>query len=139
MCRRCLFTMAFCACVTTCADRSEVLPSAPSTISNGIAVYDGVNFTGASGHIQADVADLSKFGNGPCEHSSGDDVVSDWDDCISSIRVTPGVRATVYVHPNFKGWGVTIDKDVPSLWFVLGPCRRASVNDCISSIRVTPR
>ena len=134
-----LIAAVLCAgAATTCEDLPDS-PSGPSNPTTGIVVYDGANFTGLSGHIERDVADLSQYGNGPCRHSvSEDDYSYDWNDCISSIRVSPGTRAIIYVHPNFKGWGVTIDTDVRSLEFVLGPCRRNSVDECVSSIRVMP-
>jgi hypothetical protein len=134
-------TAALLACFSGSCEDQPLLPSAPSELTAGVVVFDGVNFSGGSAHIQADVADLSKY-KGPCEHDSDSDSSSytkDWDDCVSSIRVSSNSRAIVYVDTNFKGWGVTIDKNTPSLEFVLGPCNRASVNDCISSIRVTSR
>ena len=130
----------FACAATACDGAREALPTAPSELLTGIVVFDRANFAGGSAHIQGDVADLSNY-SGPCEHDKGDDAppAHDWDDCISSIRLSPNVRATIYVDTKFKGWGVTIDEDVPNLEFVLGPCRRASMNKCITSIRVTSR
>src|ERR1051325_7799958 len=58
------------------------------------------NFQGESAHITADTSNLSDF-KGPCEHSDTDaNGVSsssyDWNDCISSVRIAPGWRATIY-------------------------------------------
>ena len=123
------------ACASATCENTEGLPSAPSNLTTGIVIFDGARYTGKSAHIQGDIADLSKP-DGPCtEIDEGDS----WDDCVSSIRVSPGTRAVVFVDTNFKGWGRAIDEDVPDLEFVLGPCRRASMDDCISSIRVSPR
>ena len=135
-------TAALFACAAASCEDLPLLPSAPSNLTAGVVVFEGTNFTGGSAHIQTDIADLSNY-KGPCEHDSGGGDYApykeDWDDCVSSIRVAPGSRAVVYVDSNFKGWGVTIATNTPNLEFVLGPCRRASVDDCISSIRVTSR
>ena len=124
--------------MTACSERDS-LPSAPSSPAAGIVLFDRANFAGVSAYIQNDVGDLSKY-DGPCDHDTSDDVtVSSWDDCISSIRVSPGSRAVVYVNANFKGWAVTIDQDVPNLGLVLGPCSKVSIDNCITSIRVMSR
>ena len=58
-----------------------------------------------------------------------------WDDCISSIKVPEGWRATIYEDPNFRGGSLTITADIPDLDRVMGPCN-GDWENCISSIRI---
>ena len=116
------------------------LPGAPSELTTGITVYEHANFAGASAHIEADVNNLEDF-KGPCEHTtySGDGTSQterNWGDCISSIRVAPGWRATIYRDDSFKGQSVETTADLPNLQLVAGSCDKDGLNDCISSIRV---
>lgn len=119
-----------------CQDR---LPTAPSEVTTGLVIYEHANFVGASALITRDIRDLKDF-RGPCERyeSSGSGSVSvdrSWDDCISSIRVAPGWRATVYRHDDFRGESLDLDADVSNLQLVAGDCDEG-MNDCITSIRV---
>jgi hypothetical protein len=93
-------------------------------------------FRGSSQQIGADVTDLDKV-EGPCGDTE-DESSRTWNDCISSVRVLPGWRATLYGDRNFHG-GTIADH---------GGRRRSrgaegilfgSFNDCISSIRVSRR
>ena len=123
-----------------CGDQ-ETLPGAPSNLTAGIVIFQHANYVGKSAYVERDIPDLSKP-EGPCEHESGGEYSTtsyDWDDCVSSIRVSPGTRAVVFVNTNFQGFGRTIDQDVPNLQLLLGPCTEASLNDCVSSIRIMPR
>jgi hypothetical protein len=131
-----LNTLALLACMTAACDTIERLPGAPSSLTTGIVVFERADYGGRSAHLERDISDLSRP-DGPC--AGRDDRAKGWDDCVSSIRVSPGTQAVVFVDANFEGFGRTIDEDVPNLEFLLGPCRRASLDDCISSIRVTPR
>lgn len=136
-----LIPAALCACAaTTCTDPLDALPTGPSDPTAGIVIYSRPNFSGVSAHVAADIADLAKY-SGPCEHEGDEDSPStyDWSDCISSIRVAPGLRAVIYVDANFKGWGMTVDRDVADLGFVLGPCRNNSLDRCVTSIRLPAR
>ena len=106
--------------------------------SRGITVYEHPDFEGGSRTIDTNVRDLSEL-EGPCGTSQH------WDNCISSIRITPGLRATVYMRRDFglsdgNGSGprtesLVVTSDMPDLEFVTGPCR-GSWDDCISSIVV---
>ena len=137
---RALRAAALMAATASCGDQPR-LPTAPSTLSTGIVIFQDVNYRGKSAHVERDTPDLSTP-EGPCEHESGGDYPSvryDWDDCVSSIRVSPGTRAVIYVNRNFQGFARTIDQDVPNLRLLIGPCTAASLDDCISSIRVMPQ
>lgn len=125
---------------------SKNLPGAPSELTTGITIYENANFGGASALLTKDVSDLKGY-NGPCEHESttyrpdGTPMTFstyDWNDCVSSIRVAPGWRATVYRDDDFKGQSLEITADVPNLQLVPGSCDHDGLNDCITSIRVRP-
>src|SRR5215203_4566747 len=118
----------------------QTLPSAPSELTTGIVIYEHANYLGESAHITSDVKDLGDF-RGPCEDTSydangGSTTTHEWNDCISSIRVAPGWRATVYENDDFKGESLELSSDVANLQLVKGTCNHGGLNDCISSIRV---
>jgi len=117
------------------------LPTAPSELTTGITVYEHANFSGESAHIASDTDDLSDF-KGPCEHESSDanggsSTSYDWNDCISSVRVAPGWRATLYRGTGYHDDAVDISADVPNLQLVTGDCPHDGLNDCVSSVRVS--
>jgi hypothetical protein len=112
------------------------LPMAPSTFSAGIIVYEHANFLGNSAHLTADVPDLRDF-RGPCVHESEGSVDRDWNDCISSIRVAPGWRATLYRDADYHDDSLDVSEDVPNLQLVRQhDCPKDGLNDCVSSVRV---
>ena len=116
------------------------LPTGPSDLMTGIVVYEHAHYVGESAHITNDVKDLKDF-KGPCERfSSGFDGSSEvqrqWDDCVSSIRVAAGWRATLYRDDDFHGDRLDVAADVPNLRFALGRCDKGGFNDCVTSIRV---
>jgi hypothetical protein len=118
----------------------ESLPGAPSELATGVTVYEHANFQGESAHITSDTSDLSDF-KGPCEHSDTDangvsSTSYDWNDCISSVRIAPGWRATIYRDTGYHDDALDISADVPNLQLVLGDCPHDGLNDCVSSIRV---
>src|SRR5262245_58401343 len=115
------------------------LPRAPSTLTEGIVIYRDANFLGRSALVTSDIRNLRDF-TGPCHKSDGDSSVDSWDDCVSSVRVAPGWRATLYEDPNFGGWAADIgEENVANYQLVRGPCSRDTFNDCASSIRVYRR
>ena len=119
-----------------CRDR---LPTAPSELTTGIVIYQHANFLGESAHITADISDLKKV-RGPCRRSDDDGVTDSWDDCVSSVRVAPGWRATLYEDPKFKGWAADVgEENVANYQLVRGPCSKDTFNDCASSVRVFRR
>lgn len=116
------------------------LPTAPSVLMEGVAIYEHANYEGASSLLNTDVANLWAF-KGPCRRDSPapgteDVYVFDWNDCVSSIRVAPGWRAVLYADSNFEGASFDVATDIPNLRQVGGGCGGGGVNDCISSIRV---
>ena len=108
------------------------LPGAPSDLTAGIVVYEHANYLGQSAHITKDVKDLGEIDRGPCETEDG----SDWNDCISSVRVAPGAMATIYRDPNFKGESLEVGFDIPNLQLEKGSCSHDGLNDCVTSIRI---
>jgi hypothetical protein len=112
------------------------LPVAPSELATGIVVFEHANYLGNSAHLTGDIPDLRKF-KGPCVHESDDSVERDWNDCISSVRVAPGWRATVYRGTNYRDDAFDIIEDVPNLQLIRQhDCPKGGLNDCVSSVRV---
>ena len=112
-------------------------PTAPSAADreNGITIYADPRFRGRSELLLKDVEDLDDLKNG-CDKGGTFDAHINFDDCISSIRVPPGLRVTVYEDPRFRGASVTFTSDVADLDDVKGPCGD-DFDDCISSIRIS--
>ncbi len=125
------------AASATCG--AKKLPAGPDTIQAGLVVYEHANYEGRSALITQSLSDLEEF-SGPCDHSDGSSYGSspDWNDCISSIRIAPGWRATVYTGPDFKGNSLTVIADQPNLQLATGDCDHDGMNDCISSISLLP-
>jgi hypothetical protein len=120
-----------------CSD--EELPMAPSDLATGIVVYEHANFAGNTAHITSDMSDLRDF-RGPCVHENQDGVTRDWNDCISSVRVAPGWRATLYRGTDYRDDELEITEDVPNLQLIRQhDCPEEGLNDCVSSIRVRRR
>ena len=116
--------------------RQVELPMAPSELSEGVVLYEHANYLGNSAHITADVPDLRDF-KGPCIHEGDDGVRRDWNDCISSVRVAPGWRATLHRDPNYRDDSLDTAQDVPNLQLVRQhDCPKDGLNDCVSSVRV---
>ena len=118
----------------------DSLPSAPSDQSfEGIIVYEHIDFQGQSGVVTRDMGDLSGF-KGPCFESDGgfdySGVQETWNDCISSVRVAPGWRATLYRGKDFGDDALEITADVADLRNARHDCPKGGLNDCVSSIRV---
>jgi Peptidase inhibitor family I36 len=118
------------------------LPTAPSDLAAGIVIYEHANYQGASAHVTSDIADLRDV-KGPCKHDESDETngryVYDWNDCISSVRVAPGWRATLYRDDGYHDDSLEIAADVPNLQLVLHDCPHDGLNDCVTSIRVRPQ
>jgi hypothetical protein len=123
--------------------RDSSLPSAPSDLTSGVVVFEHANFLGRSAHLTTEVANLADF-DGPCEHefntSTSSQVftstIRNWDECMSSVKVSAGWRATIYRDSNFKGQSVDLTSDAANLQLVAGTCSHDGLNDCVSSIRV---
>ncbi len=129
------------ACLAGAAACQKSLPTGPSELATGIIVYEDANYLGRSAHITEDVRDLRDV-RGPCEHyesdgASGGRYIYDWNDCISSVRVAPGWRATLYRDDNYRDDALDITADVPNLQLITEhDCPRDGLNDCVTSIRV---
>jgi hypothetical protein len=119
----------------------EKLPGAPSEVTSGVTIYEHANFKGISALLTRDVSSLADY-EGPCEHTTysgypgGSTTVRNWAGCVSSLRVAPGWRATIYTSANFKGQSLEVTTDVSNLQLAPGSCDEGGLNDCISSIRV---
>ena len=117
------------------------LPTGPSELTTGITIYQHADYLGESAHVTQDIKDLKDF-KGPCERieSVGGtatlDFHDEWDDCISSVRVSPGWRATLYRDDDFNGDRLEVPSDIPNLQLVTGKCDKGGFNDCVTSIRV---
>ena len=111
------------------------LPMAPTAFTTGVILYEHANFLGNSAHLTADLPDLRDF-RGPCVH--GDDASSrDWNDCVSSVRVAPGWRVTLYRGSNYHDDALEITEDVANLQLIREhDCDEGGLNDCVSSVRV---
>ena len=126
-------TLALCALAALAACETT-LPIGPSELTSGIVIYEHANYIGQSGHVTEDVKDLRNVDDGPCE--TDPDSGSDWNDCISSIRVAPGWRASLYRNPDFEGESIDISSDVSNLQLEKGTCPHDGLNDCVTSIRI---
>jgi hypothetical protein len=117
------------------------LPTGPSELDTGIVVFEDAHFTGRSAHITEDIRDLRDV-RGPCEHydsdaTGGGRYTYDWNDCISSVRVAPGWRATLYRGDGYDDDSLEITSDAPNLQLITQhDCPKDGLNDCVTSIRV---
>lgn len=106
--------------------------------SEGLTIYEHPNFGGDSHTADADTWALSNL-KGPCgEYYDPDRGIQrdgDWDDCVSSIQISPGWEAVVYQHAGYSGDSLVITDAIRDLDDVAGPCG-GDWDDCISSIRV---
>jgi hypothetical protein len=112
------------------------LPSAPSELTAGIVVYEDDDYLGKSAHLVANITNLKNV-SGPCVDYSSNANIPDthsWDDCISSVQVAPGWRATFYGDDDYRGMQLEVAGDLLNLRFVPG----GDFNDGVSSIRVFP-
>ena len=112
------------------------LPTAPSELTTGVAIYEHANYAGESALISEDLKNLKNV-KGPCRKPSDDgDEDTGWSDCLSSIRVAPGWRATLYRDDGFRGEQLEVTTDVPNLTQASGRCPKGGFNDCATAIRV---
>jgi hypothetical protein len=108
-------------------------PTTPS--EKALTVFVDRDYGGSWHDVTGDISNLNKE-LGPCNgstYSSGN-----WDDCVSSIRLSPGWVATGYRDRNFSGPTFEITQDIPNLRDIEGPCDHG-FDDCLSSIRVSRR
>jgi hypothetical protein len=101
--------------LAVCEDLPK-LPSAPSDVTSGVTIYVNANFLGGSALLTQDVSNLDSY-SGWCKHETGGYYSStsyDWNDCVSSLKVAPGWRATVYKDPGLHGDSLEVTRDVPN-------------------------
>lgn len=128
-------------CAVGAAGCQKSLPSGPSDPETGIVIYEDANYQGRSAHIIDDVRDLRDV-RGPCESyesdgNNGGRYVYDWNDCVSSVRVSPGWRATLYRGADYRDDALEITADAPNLQLIAQhDCPHDGLNDCVTSIRV---
>jgi hypothetical protein len=117
----------------------DSLPTGPSDPMAGIVIYQHADYVGESAHVTSDIKDLKAF-KGPCVRSESTGgaptFIEEWNDCISSIRVSPGWRATLYRDDDFDGDQLQVTEDLHNLTLVAGDCDKGGFNDCVTSIRV---
>ncbi|MEO5895674.1 MAG: peptidase inhibitor family I36 protein [Vicinamibacterales bacterium] len=85
------------------------MPTSPSELSTGLVIYEHANCLGTSAHVTNEIADLKDF-EGPCVQPSkvATPLKRRWNDCVSSIRIATGWRATVYHDDNFTGQSLEV-------------------------------
>jgi len=109
-------------------------------LTTGVVIFEHANYLGQSAHVTMDIDDLKDTTDGPCVRSDGIGADTrtylDWENCISSIRLAPGWRVTVYRDDDFKGQSLEVTADVANLQLSQGSCDHGGFNDCISSIRL---
>jgi hypothetical protein len=122
---------------------APTLPDAPPELTSGISVYEHAGYAGLSAHITENVTDLGEVHGGCKEETTTggidgtvDSTIHVWDDCISSIRVSPGWRAVLYRDDDFDGDELQITEDTPDLKLSQGDCDKGGFNDCVTSIRL---
>jgi hypothetical protein len=117
----------------------DSLPTGPSDLQSGLIIYEDANYLGDSAHITESVSDLDDF-KGPCieyESSGGTTTTREtWDECISSVRLAPGWRATLYRDDGYDGDTLDVTGDIANLQLAPGDCDHDGFNDCTTSIRV---
>ena len=111
-------------------------PNTPTAaFGEGVTLYPDSLYRGERITLGGDVGDLRKV-RGPCggDGDSGQD--SNYDDCVSSIRIPAGWTVVVFRDREFSGDSATYKADVQDLDVVPGPCK-PGFNDCISSLRLS--
>jgi hypothetical protein len=111
--------------------------TAPSLVTEGIIVFADREFSGTFKLFISDVKDLEDVDGGCLDGGSATSAGDiDWGDCVSSIRIAPGWKATIYKDDSYEGKSLTITSDVANLKNLPGPCGD-DWDDCVSSIRVS--
>ena len=126
--KSCAVIVGLFAAVCPACDEGSSLTTTPT---GAVVIYQDTNFRGDDQPIIASQPDLDNL---PGCGGAG----SDWDNCISSIRVPSGFEITVYENANFGGASKTFSADVSDLELEAGPCG-GDWDDCISSLRINQR
>lgn len=102
--------------------------------SEGVTLWEHPNFGGSARTFDGNFNDLD-FVEGPCygfldpENQPGD-----WENCVSSVSVSPGWEATLYEHDDYRGESLIVTADIRDLDDIRG-CG-GDWDNCTSSIRV---
>ena len=126
---------AVCAISSSCGADIPTTPTA--AFGEGVTLYPDSLYRGERVTLGGDVPDLSKV-RGPCGGDTESGAPSNYDNCVSSLRVPAGWTAVVFRDRDYEGASATYTADVPDLDVVTGPCR-PGFNDCISSLRLSRR
>ncbi len=119
--------------VAGCGSEMPTTPTA--AFGEGVTLYPDSLFRGERITLGGDVADLRKV-RGPCGGDGDSGSPSNYDDCVSSLRIPAGWTAVVFRDRGFSGDSATYTADVHDLDVVPGPCR-PGFNDCISSLKLS--
>ena len=108
-------------------------PSEPNPSPEGgqVTIYERDNFGGQGRTLFSSVDRLSNL-PGPCN------VSNNWEDCISSIQVSPGWSAFLYEGANFNGDALPVTGDILNLDNIPGCGALGDWDNCASSIQVFP-
>jgi PKD repeat protein len=113
-------------------DRDEVIITVQYPTLDGVVVFERDSFDqqfGGASLLRADIANLNDDIAGPCLPAG-----SNWDNCISSIRVTEGWTAILFDDFGFAGDSLVVTQSLPDLDSVGG----ADWDNRASSIKVRP-
>ena len=82
--------------ISACGEGLPALPTAPSNLTTGVAVYEHQDFMGLSAHLTEDVRNLQSYSLG-CGQVIGDGNPDesdqlDWNDCICLLYTSPSPR-----------------------------------------------
>jgi PKD repeat protein len=114
------------------SDRDTVTIRVIRTTIDGVAVFerDGYDLEfGGSGYFRADIFNLSDDIVGPCLPAG-----SNWNNCISSIRVGEGWTAILFEDFGFAGDSLVVTESLPNLDSAGG----ADWDNRASSIKIRP-
>jgi PKD repeat protein len=89
-------------------DTDEVEITVREPTITGVAIYQRPDFDGAGKLLRGDTPVLGDL-PGPCPFGGS------WDDCISSIKLSPGWSATLFELDDFEGDSLVVETDIEDL------------------------
>ena len=108
--------------------------------TDGVVLYEHPDYKGDSIGFVFNASDLEHY-EGPCGGStdsfSGVYTEGDWDNCASSIMITPGWEVIIYEKSNYRGERLIINESVRDLDDTRD-LRGKDWDDRISSMSVRP-
>ncbi|MGH9321512.1 MAG: hypothetical protein ACRD21_06560 [Vicinamibacteria bacterium] len=109
--------------------------------TEGLTFFEHPDFEGNSITLAGGFSDFDDL-RGPCNRTTnpvtGATGDGDWDNCISSVMVSPGWEGTASEHDDYQGETLAITQNITDLDDVRGPCGD-DWDDCISSLQVSRR